>query len=130
MNTEVFTIAGIDPGTKADRTRIANAQRNGESLAYHALEAFLDIHPPSAEELDGFRDRGVPDNEVEAAWVLGMLLNTHQIDQALKVWRAAELHMSGKEVPEFTLSDVVQLCTLKLVTEWQINRRIKEIQKQ
>jgi hypothetical protein len=126
MNKEVFTHAGIDPGTNADRTRVANAYRNGESLAHHAIEAFLEIHPPTAEELEGYRERGVDEHELEAAWVLGMLLNHHQIEQALKVWRCAELHMTKQEVPEFTLSDVVQLCTLMSVTEWQVTRKIKE----
>jgi hypothetical protein len=122
MNEQTFQAAGIDPGTKRDRTKIYNAQRNGESLAFHALEAFLELNPPTLDELDNLLGQGTDAHELNAAWLLGMLMSEAQITQALHVWRCAELHMLKQEVPHFTLSDVVQLCTMKTIVEWKINK--------
>ncbi len=122
MNEQTFQAAGIDPGTKRDRAKIYNAQRNGESLAFHALEAFLELNPPTLDELDNLLGQGTDAHELNAAWLLGMLMSEGQITQALHVWRCAELHMLKQEVPHFTLSDVVQLCTMKTVVEWKMNK--------
>jgi len=122
MNEQTFKAAGIDPGTKRERTKIYNAQRNGESLSYHALEAFLELNPPTDDELENLLGQGTDSHELHAAWLLGMLMSETQITQALKVWRCAELHLLKQEVPHFTLSDVVQLCTMKAIVEWKINK--------
>jgi len=125
MNEQTFRAAGIDPGSKRDRAKIYNAQRNGESLAFHAIEAFMELNPPTAEELENLIGDGIDESEVHAAWLSGMLFSEHQITQALHAWRCAELHVNKQEVPQFTLSDVVQLCTLKTVVEWKLNQNRK-----
>jgi hypothetical protein len=126
MNEQTFKAAGIDPGTKRDRAKIYNAQRNGESLAFHAMEAFLELNPPTADELENLLGQGTESNELHAAWLLGMLMNEGQITQALHVWRCAELHLLRQDVPHFTLSDVVQLCTMKTLIEWKQNKNRRE----
>lgn len=126
MNEQTFKAAGIDPGTKRDRAKIYNAQRNGESLSFHALEAFLELNPPTDDELENLLGQGTEPDELHAAWLLGMLMNNAQITQALHVWRCAERHLLRQDVPHFTLSDVVQLCTMKAVIEWKLNKNRKD----